>query len=186
MSIRLASGGRFFSASTLGSTAEGSGNVVVMVDTARATLLPQALAATVTAEQALAITGQNPSAEEVAIYSAPHNQMVAAIAINRNAYQSLAEQLGARLVLTTPLLADSHSDEKCLAVELAENICYLRLYNDGLQTAEALEIESTDELLFYVAHILAATSTDAGIPIYIIAPKQYAKALKKYYKVVCE
>ena len=56
-SIRLASGGRFFSASTLaGVVAEGG--VDVIIDTARVTLIPEQMAGTTSPEQFLAITGQ--------------------------------------------------------------------------------------------------------------------------------
>jgi hypothetical protein len=39
------------------------------------------------------------------------------------------------------------------------------LYNNGLQLAEALDLASEDELLYYVANILDIAATD--IPIYI-------------------
>ena len=184
-SIRLASGGRFFSASTLRSMPE-SGDVVVCVDTPRVTLLPVALAANISAEQALAVTGQAPQGDEIAVFSASVGDMCAAIAISERCYTALSEQLGSRLSVTTPLLSTTHSGEHCVVIELVDNICYLRLYNSTLQLAEALEVGSDDELLFYLANILDATSTPVTIPIYIIGPHSSAKMLKKYYKVVCE
>lgn len=184
-SIRLASGGRFFSATTLGSIAQ-SGDVVVCIDTPRVTLVPTTITSQLSAEQALAITGQAPQSDEVAIFSAPVGDVCAAIAISKSCYTALSEQLGSRLRVTTPLLSTTHNGEHCLVVELAERVCYLRLYNSTLQIAEALEVESVDELIFYVANILDATSTPTTIPIYIIGSQQSAKALKKYYNVICE
>ncbi len=184
-SIRLASGGRFFSASSFGHSQE-DGDVVVCIDTVRVTLLPQTLAHTISAGNALAITGQGAEENEIAIYSEPCNDMLAAIAISKECYQSLVSMYSSQLKITTPLLSTSHSDEKCLALEIADNICYIRLYNDGLKVAEAIEVASAAELVFYITNILNISEVPTSIPIYIIGAKEYVKALKKYYKVICE
>lgn len=184
-SIRLASGGRFFSATTLGSIPQ-SGDVVVCIDTPRVTLVPQALTAEISAANALAITGQAALDDEVAIYSQPCGNICAAIAISRSCYQALVDTLGSRLNITTPLLSISHRGERCIVVEIVESICYIRLYNPTLLVAEAIEVASSDELVFYITNILSTTSTPTDIPIYIIGAKEYIKALKKYYKVICE
>ena len=184
-SIRLASGGRFFSASTLGSVPK-SGDIFVCIDTPRVTLLPVALTTNISAEQALAITGQAPQSDEIAIFSAPNEGVCAAMAVSKCCYDALSEQLGSRLKVITPLLSTTHSGEYCVVIELVDSICYLRLYNSTLQLAEALEIGGDDELLFYLANILEVTSTPTTIPIYIIGSHSSAKVLKKYYKVVCE
>ena len=184
VSIRLASGGHFFSASTLGNTL--SSDTIVEVDTARVTLLPADLAKTISAERALSITGQAPLHNEVAIFSAPKNDIVAAIAINSQCYQTLTSNASTAPTFTTPLLSQNHNAEQCVAIEVSQNICYIRIYNYRLRLAEAIEINSADELVFYVSNILHTTATPATTPIYIIGDKQYAKALKKYYKVICE
>lgn len=184
-SIRLASGGRFFSASTLTNVAE-NGDVVVVVDTPRVTLVTSQIASELAAEAILAINGQSLLSDEVAVVSDAVGDKVAVIAVAAEAYKALAERFGDRLHFTTPLLAETHSNEKALVIEASENNYYLRLYNNGLQLAEALELYSCDELLYYVANILEITAID--IPyIYIKgAAKDCVKLLKKYYKVICE
>lgn len=184
-SIRLASGGRFFSASTLSNVAD-SGDVLVCVDTPRVTLIPTSMAGTITAEQALSIVGLAPQGGEVAIYSQPTEERCAAIAVDAKAYAELSNALGSRLKITTPLLNGCQNISNHMAIEVSNGICYLRLYNPGLKLAEALEVDSADELLFYVINIFDSAAIPTDTPIYIIGDKQYAKRLKKYYKVICE
>ena len=184
-SIRLASGGRFFSASTLGSIAE-SGEIEVCVDTPRVTLIPAAMTSSLTAEQALAIVGLAPQAGEVAVYSKSTEERCAAIAIDAAAYSTLSSTFGSRLKLTTPLLSGCQNLINHLAIEVSGEVAYIRYYTPALKLAEALEISSPEELLFYVVNIYDAAAIPAQTPIYIIGEKQYAKQLKKYYKVICE
>ena len=185
-SIRLASGGRFFSASTLSNVAD-CGDVLVCVDTPRVTLIPAPMAGTITAEQALSIVGLAPQGGEVAIYSQPTEERCAAIAIDAKAYAELSNALGSRLKITTPLLNGCQNISNHMAIEVSNGICYLRLYNPGLKLAEALEVDSADELLFYVINIFDSVAIPSDTPIYIIGGgKEYAKRLKKYYKVICE
>ena len=184
-SIRLASGGRFFSASSLGSIPENE-DVIVCIDTPRVTLVPQSLTNNISADSALAITGQRVEDSEIAIYSEPHDDMCAAIAISKECYQNLVDLYSSRLKLTTPLLSTTRSSERSLALEIAGNICYIRLYDNGLKLAEAIEVASAAELVFYITNILNISGVPTTIPIYIIGTKEYVKALKKYYKVICE
>lgn len=184
-SIRLASGGRFFSATNLSNVAE-NGDILVDVDTARVTLVTPQIASELSAADILAINGQTPLSGEVAVLSDEVDGKVAVIAINKAAYETLKELYAERLHFTTPLLLTSHSDEKALVIEVNDNNYYIRLYNNGLQVAEALELCSGEELLYYVANILDIAAVN--IPyIYIKgAAKDTVKLLKKYYKVICE
>ena len=88
--------------------------------------------------------------------------------------------------IISPLLDNRYSHGRGLAIEISESICYLRLYNNGLKVAEAIDVESYDELLYYVANILNISQESNDIPIYIIGPKKAYKLLKKYYTVICE
>ena len=72
-----------------------------------------------------------------------------------------------------------------MVIEVVDSICYIRLYDNGLKIAEAIEVSSPDELLFYVANILKISGL-TNIPIYINGPKDTVKRIKKYYKVICE
>lgn len=184
-SIRLASGGRFFSAINLSSVAE-EGDIVVTVDTPRVTLVTPQIAAALSAEDILAINGQTLLSDEVAVLSDEVDGKIAVIAVYKGAYELLSEKLSERLHFTSPLLSATHNEQKALSIEVSENNYYIRLYNSGLQVAEALELTSADELLYYVANILEIARVT--IPyIYICgATKECVKLLKKYYKVICE
>ncbi len=184
-SIRLASGGRFFSASTLAGIAEGA-DVDVIIDTARVTLVPQQMAESVSAERLLAITGQSPLTDEVAIFSDAVNEKVAVVAVNKDVYETLMSRLGSKMHIYSPLQSDNYSHGRGLVIEVSENICYLRLYNNGLQLAEAVDVESYDELLYYVANILNLAKESNDIPMYIMGSNKAYKLLKKYYTVICE
>lgn len=184
-SIRLAMGGRFFSASLLENVAD-SGDVAVRVYTSKTTLLPSSAINSISAEQALAMTGQAITKEEVAVFSSVTDQKCVAMAVYRDAATALSERFGERLKLTSPLLDSSHSTESCLAVEVADGVAYLRLYNSGLQLAEALTVESADELLYYVSQIFSIEGLPTDIPIYIIGDREYSKLLKKYYRIYQE
>ncbi len=184
-SIRLAMGGRFFSASLLENVAD-SGDVVVRLYTSKVALLPEDATKSITAEQALAMTGQAVTEEEIAVFSCAADKKCAAMAICRDAAAALSAALGERLKLTSPLLDTSHSTENCLTVEVADGVAYIRLYNSGLQFAEALTVDSADELLYYVSQIFSAESIATDIPIYIIGNREYSKLLKKYYRIYQE
>ena len=184
-SIRLSSGGRFFSASTLAGVVAEVG-VDVIIDTARVTLIPEQMANTTSPEQFLAITGQSPLADEIAVLSDVVDNKIAAVAVNKAAFEALTAHFGENLHIISPLLDNRYSHGRGLAIEVSESICYLRLYDNGLKVAEAIEIESYDELLYYVANLLNLTQMGSDIPIYIIGSKKAYKLLKKYYTVICE
>ena len=184
-SIRLSSGGRFFSASTLAGVAT-DGGVDVIIDTARVTLIPELMAGTTSPEQFLAITGQSPLVDEVAVLSSAVDGKIAVLAVNKEALEALTTHFGDNMHIISPLLDNRYSHGRGLAIEISESICYLRLYNNGLKVAEAIDVESYDELLYYVANILNISQESNDIPIYIIGPKKAYKLLKKYYTVICE
>lgn len=184
-SIRLASGGRFFSAINLSNVAD-KGDIVVTVDTPRVTLVTPQIAAALSAEDILAINGQALLSDEVAVLSDDVDGKIAVIAVYKGAYELLSEKFSERLHFSSPLLSTTHSEQKGLSIEVSENNYYIRLYNGGLQIAEALELTSADELLYYVANILEITQLPTPY-IYISgANKECVKLLKKYYKVICE
>lgn len=184
-SIRLASGGRFFSATKLDNVAD-KGDIVVTVDTPRVTLVTPQIATALSAEDILAINGQTLLSDEVAVLSDEVDGKIAVIAVYKSAYELLSEKFSERLHFSSPLLSTTHSEQKGLSIEVSENNYYIRLYNGGLQIAEALELTSADELLYYVANILEITQQPTPY-IYISgANKECVKLLKKYYKVICE
>jgi hypothetical protein len=70
-----------------------------------------------------------------------------------------------------------------LTIDASDKVCYLRLFKDGLQRAEAYEIGCIEDVLYYTREWLG----NADTPIYIKGEKTIAKLLNKYYKqVICE
>ena len=119
-SIRLASGGRFFSATNLGDVVE-SGDISVIVDTPRVTLVTPQIVSELSAEDILAINGQALLSGEVAVVSEEVDGKIAVIAVDKAAFESLTNTYAERLYFTTPLLSASHSDEKALVIEVRDN-----------------------------------------------------------------
>ena len=184
-SIRLASGGRFFSASILDEIADKS-VIEVIIDTPRVTLVPATMVNALPLESLLAINGQAPLSNEVVVKSNNIDGRVAVIAIAKSAFDAISTS-AEHVYFTTPLLNNSHYREKALVIEVVDGCCYFRLYNNGLIFAEALEITTAEDILFYTSQILDKTSMEQNIPIYIIGSTNSAKIVKKYYKkVICE
>ncbi len=184
-SIRLASGGRFFSASVINGIAECE-DVEVIVDTPRASLVPAAMADAVPAQRILELSQLECNQDEIAIYSQEKGARKAAIAISATAYNALIERFGSRLHITTPLLNETHSNEQCLAIEVGEYCGYIRAYKNGLRFAETVELSSGEDLLYYITKVLEVVKLPTNTPIYIVADKSLCKRVKKYYKIICE
>ena len=89
---------------------------------------------------------------------------------------------------TTPLLDVSHSDKCCTCVYVSGKCCFLRHYDDGLQRAEAVQVSSMEDTLYYIIKMRNEASVSANTPLYIKgANKQLLCALKRYFEnVVCE
>ena len=185
-SIRLASGGRFFSASSLNDLAD-SGDIEVVVDTAKATLVPIEVASSCDASQLLSLAQLSYSQDEIAIFTEPVDGCVAAVAISSTAHKAITDRLGLRMRVTTPLLDFRHSEQNCISIICGESCYYIHLYNNGLKVAETLCISEPEDLLYYIHKIATIEQLHQNTPIYIIkADKEVVKTIKKYYKVICE
>ena len=183
VSIQVKLGGRSFSADNT-IQAEGVENVEFVIDTPRVTLAPREVVTLDNAAEILRLTGKPCHSNEQSVCSELQADIVAIIAIDAHALESIIAKWGSRASFSTPLLDMRHSDEACLTIDCTERVCYMRLFKGGLQRAEALDATTAEDALLYATEWLGEGSTTT---IYIKGCKAAAKLLKKYFKrVICE
>lgn len=183
VSIQVKLGGRSFSASRV-AVAEGVEHVEFVIDTPRVTLAPREEVTLDNAAAILRLVGKPCHANEQSVCSELQAEIVAIIAIDGIALEEIVGKWGSRASFTSPLLDMRHSDEHCLTVDVTDKVCYLRLFNDGLQRAEAYEVATPEDTLYYATEWIG---DKIDTPIYIKGGNDIAKLLRKYYKrVICE
>ena len=182
VSIQVKLGGLSFSASEAVAT-EGAEVVEFVIDTPRVTLAPRQEISLDTADKLLHLVGKPCRANEQSVCSELQADIVAVMAIDKVALTSIIEKWGSRASFTSPLLDMSHSEEQCLTICTTEKVCYMHLFDGGLQRAEAFPATTAEDILYLTTEWLG----QRNIPIYIKGCINCAKLLRKYYKeVVCE
>ena len=182
VSIQVKLGGLSFSADKI-VVAEGVEQVEFVIDTPRVILAPREEVSLDTASELLRIVGKPCRSNEQSVCSELQADIVAIMAIDAKALRSIVEQWGSRATFTTPLLDMRHNDESCLTIDATERVCYMRLFDGGLQRAEAHEATTAEDILLLATEWLDNNNT----PIYIKGSAESAKLLRKYFKrVVCE
>ncbi len=182
VSIQVKLGGRSFSVDDI-SLKVGVEQIEFVIDTPRVTLAPREEVSIDNASLILQLAGKPCRYKEQCVCSNMQSDIVAIMAIDTGAVTSIKERWGSRACFTSPLLDMRHSEEECLTIDVCHKVCYMRLFKDGLQRAEAYEIASNEDVLYNIAVWLGATD----IPIYIKGSKEVAQLLHKYYKrVICE
>lgn len=183
VSIQVTLGGRSFSADKIAAESDAT-TVEVVIDTPRVTLAPRNEVSLATASELLRIVGKPCLINEQSVCSELQADIVAIMAIDSCALDSIVEKWGSRATFLSPLLDMRHSDEDCLTIDLSESVCYMRLFEEGLQRAEAFEATTPEDVLYLVTEWL---DDMWATPIYIKGGKVVAKLLRKYFKrVVCE
>ena len=182
MSIQVKLGGRSFSADKI-AVAEGAEQVEFVIDTPRVVLAPREEVSLDTASKLLRIVGKPCRSNEQSVCSELQADIVAIMAIDAEALASIVEKWGSRASFTSPLLDMRHSEEACLTVDATDKVCYMRLFDGGLQRAKAFDATTPEDVLYLVNEWLGSNN----IPIYIKGSNETAKLLRKYYKqVICE
>ena len=182
VSIQVKLGGLSFSADSV-VVPNGVEHVEFVVDTPRVTLAPYNEVVLDTAAELLRIVGKPCRGNELCVCSELQSDVVAVMAINAAALHSIMELQGVRVSFTSPLLDMRHCDQNCLTVDVSEKVCYVRVFDYGLQCAEAFEMATAEDVLGIVAELLDGND----IPIYIKGDTKAVKLLRKYYKrVICE
>ena len=189
VSIQVNLGGHSFSASDLpASILEGSDDVMFVIDTHKATLVPRCAFEEALSAQYLAVVGLACDESETTVCSEMQADTIAVMAIARNALRDILAALGTRAKFTSPLLDERHNSGCNIAVCVTDGVAYFRVFNDNaLRLAEAVQVKSADDVLFYALQFAKATGLNADTPIYIKGAAQYGKLLKHYFKhVLCE
>ena len=182
VSIQVKLGGRSFSAEDI-SVAEGAEPIEFVIDTPRVTLAPREEVSLDNAAALLSLTGKACHSNEQSVCSELQNDIVAIIAIDSKALESIVAKWSSRASFSSPLLDMRHSDELCLTIDASEQVCYMRLFDSGLQRVEANVATTAEDILYYAKQWLG----ERDIPIYIKNGTAQAKLLRKYFKrVVCE
>ena len=184
VSIQVKLGGRSFSADKF-ATEENTAEVEFVIDTPRVTLAPRCEVSLDNAAELLCIVGKSCHSNEQSVCSELQADIVAVMAIDSLALKAISEKWGSRASFTSPLLDMRHSDEYCLTIDCTEEVCYMRLFDEGLCRAEAYEAATPEDVLYLVTEWLDGEEWDT--PIYIKSSKAIAKLLRKYYnQVICE
>ena len=182
MSIQVKLGGRSFSANNY-VVADDIAQVEFIIDTPRVTLMPKSWIQQYGCAETLRASHKPHLSNEECVCSDEQSEIVAVIAIDRAAYNAIIEKWGSRATFSSPLLDMRHSDERCLTIDASKLVCYIRLFENGLQRAEAYDISAQEDILYLASEWLK----DVDIPIYIKGNAETAKLLRKYYKhVICE
>ena len=182
MSIQVKLGGRSFSVDSI-TIEESVEQVEFIIDTPRATLAPREEVTFETASELLRLAGKPCRCSEQSVCSDLQGDIVAIIAMDSTALEKIVEKWGSRASFTSPLLDMRHNDERCLTIDASEKVCYMRLFEKGLQRAEAFDATTAEDVLYLTTEWLNGNN----IPIYIKGSADTVKLLRKYYKqVICE
>lgn len=183
VSIQVKLGGLSFSTERV-AVAEGAKQVEFVIDTPRVILAPREEVSLDTAGELLRLVGKPCHSNEQSVCSELQSDIVAVIAIDSEALNTIIERWGSRASFTSPLLDMRHNEENCLTIDATDRVCYLRLFRSGLQRAEAHEATTPEDVLYLVNEWL---NNDKATPIYIKGNEECIKLLRKYYKhVICE
>ena len=183
VSIQVKLGGRSFSAQEVKVTDDVE-RIEIVIDTPRVTLAPRQHVSLDTASELLRIVGKPCHSNEQSVCSELQADIVAVMAIDSKALISIIEKWGSRASFVSPLQDMRHSESNALTIDATEKVCYMRLFENGLQRAEAYAISTDDDILYLATEWLGE---EKSRPIYIKGSKTATKLLRKYFKrVVCE
>ena len=181
VSIQVKLGGRSFSADKLGIESDVE-QIEFVIDTPRVTLAPREEVSLDTASELLRIIGKPCLHNEQCVCSELQANIVAIMAIDSDTLSTIIEKLGSCATFSSPLLDMRHNEESCLVVDATDKVCYMRLFENGLQRAEAFDATVPEDVLYLVSEWVDNTT-----PIYIKGSSEIVKLLCKYFKhVICE
>ena len=182
VSIQVKLGGRSFSADNI-VIPDKTEQIEFVIETSRVTLAPHEEVMLSNASELLRIAGKPCRSTELSVCSELQADIVASMAIDSNALNDIVKQWGSRASFSSPLLDMRHSEEECLTIDVIGNVCYIRLFDGGLQRAEAFDATTPEDVLYLATEWLSNNST----PIYIKGNTETIKLLRKYFKrVICE
>ena len=182
VSIQVKLGGLSFSAKDV-TVADDTEQVELLIDTPRVMLAPRTEVSLDTASELLRIVGKPCRSHECSVCSELQADIVAVIAIDSKALNAIVERWGSRASFSSPLLDMRHNDDNCVVIDCTERVCYMRLFDNGLQRAEAFDYATEEDILYYTTEWVERND----YTIYIKGNTAAAKLLRRYFKnVVCE
>ena len=189
VSVRIDSGGHYFSVDTLPKAAfENSCNVEFSIVTHKTVLVPAEIFEPEAAASYLEIAGLGCAVGERPVYTVRGDKAVV-MAIAESCADTLIDRFDSHIAFCSPLLEEFAGKEKALHIRTIGDVSYFKLYDgENLLFAEALMTDSRDETLYYTA-LLDRKFGLAAYLIYIYGDrqKQTAKLLKRYFKnIKCE
>ena len=186
VSIQLKLGGHSFSADTL-TRVSADGNATLVVETHKATLVPEQAFDPALAEHYLAAVGLPCADNETAVYSPAQDGTRVVMAVARKAYDAITERFGSRVRFTSPLFCGTHDEGRNISIRIIGGTAYIRVFDGGLQACEAVSLSSDDDVLYYALRIGEAAGIGTDAAVYISGCKSAARLLKRYFrKVICE
>jgi len=188
VSIQLKLGGHSFSAASLASdTANDDTGISFIVETHKVTLVPRKAFDESCAANYLSAVGLSCADDETVVCSEMQADTIAVMAVARKALSEIIDKFGTRAKFTTPLLCSDHDDNRNIYIRIIDGVAYFRVFDNGLQAAEAIKTVSDDDILYYTIRIGKALNFGKDSVIYIKGSASAAKLVKRYFKnVTCE
>lgn len=187
VSIQLALDGHSFSAPALAGEFPDDGPVEVEVLTARTMLVPAEMFDAGDAGALLAANGMAAAADECAVCSAPHNGIVAVMAVPKDAAQAVGEKLGGRARYTTPLLGEVLAGVQTVWAYRTAGLLYIKVYDGALRFAGVVPAPDEADVCYFMERL----GTEFKLADYVLGisgdgAKACGKSLKGYFKqIVC-
>lgn len=185
VSTRRVLGGHSFSSEDVERMLSACGDSEVVVAAAKTALVPYEEFQRVGLDAAVAALGLHVSVGESALSSAPHDGMVAVMVL-REALCDVMRRHATKCGYTSPLLLDSRM-ERGAVLSLADGLLFVRIYDDGLQFADVVEVQGEADIHYYLEQINRVYNIyNIGVCLQLGA-EQLMKVSKTLFKqIVCE
>lgn len=151
VSIQLPLGGHSFSAESIAeSIRTGDSAVEIVLPSIQTLLVPEEEFSATLADAYLAAAGLACRPNQCCVYTPSNEGIVAVMAIDSAMHETLKGLFGKRMYYSTPLLA-SCSMERGVMLQRIETLLYVRVFDNGLQFAEVLPLQSEADLLCHLS-----------------------------------
>ncbi len=192
VSIRITSNGHNFSDNTTTFSSADNNEVIIVIESVKAMLLPTPLLENCSAEEHLLSAGIDFQSNIEEVIAVEHDNITTAlIVIPISLLNDVHIRFGKNVYFTTPLLAPAIKRDKELRLHLStdQTLLCINLFNGGERLfAELFEIKNSCDVLYWLTRIGEGYDL-SNYTIYIDGgDKELYKLLKKYYKSIelCE
>ena len=186
VSIQLPLGGHSFSQKDITKCAADGAVAEVVVSTVKSVAVPEPLFNAAAMVDYLAMAHLAVAKNEVAVAAEPKDGIVVVMAVNAECDALLQKSYPQGVVYRSPLTMGELPEEGSV-LHLAEGVLYIRVVKQGLQLAEAVEVNGEADILYVleqIHHLYDIYNMCARVQG---ANKQLMGACKKVFKnLVCE